>query len=111
MAFKKGQGGRKKGSKNKFQFNPELTAKAMGVDPMEYCLSIVKGDWAQAGFPDEFIFSENAEGSVKARPCITPEMRVKCIEIAMKYLYSTKQSTEVKVPEGIEIVVKDYVTK
>lgn len=111
MAKGKKTGGRKKGTKNKFMFKPEVTAENLGIDPFELCLKYAVGDWQGAGFQEEHIFIEKPDGAVAARPSITPEMRFAAIKEACKYLYPTKQSTDIKVPEGIKIIVEDYTKK
>ncbi len=114
MPFTKGHKlskGRPTGSKNKFTFNAEELARNLQIDPLELCLHIAAGDWKGAGFPDEFIFIENPEGSVKARPCISPEMRLAAAKEAAKYMYSAKQAVQVSGELGLKIIVEDYLSK
>ena len=113
MAFKKGEGGRKKGSLNKRTYEAEALAERLGVDPLEILLLFAKGDWESLGYENEFLFSEGPEGEIKPRLVITPEMRLNSAKEAVKYLYFQKKAVDHTSDgdAGIKVILEDYTKK
>lgn len=105
--------GRPKGSKNikTSLFEAELIAKDLGINPFEVLLRMAAGDWKGLGYDTEVQVCEKENGATFLRYTITPEMRMNASAQACRYLFSSKQAVDVRVPEGIEIVVKDYTRK
>lgn len=109
MGFKKGEGGRPKGAKNKHTFNVEEMAQEYELDPFKFMMAVINNDWQKLGFsgPTKTTFTMN--GIEVEEDNIPVEQRVKCAGHASKFLYSAKQAIEVSGGEkAIEIIVRDY---
>lgn len=111
MPFKKGEGGRNVGSKNKRTLLIEEIAAKFKQDPFEILMRFAIGDWKGLGYENECYFTEKADGSIKMGYVVSPEMRLQGAKEAAKYLYAQKQAMDLKVPDGIKIIIEDYSKK
>jgi hypothetical protein len=111
MPFKKGQGGRKPGSKNASTLQIEELARKVGVNPLEVLLRMAAGDWQGLGYEAEMYFIEKPDGAVKAGYVISPQMRLDAAGQATRYFYSPKQAVEVSGELGLKIIVEDYTSE
>lgn len=112
MGFKKGEGGRKAGSKNKRTIIVEEIAARFDVDPFEVLMMVAAGDWKGLGFDSASKVSYTSAGIEFVEPNIKLSDRVQAAKEASKYLYSQKQSVAVSTGDaGIKIIVEDYSKK
>lgn len=105
---------RPKGSKNKHSFNAEEIANQYEMQPLDFMLAVVNNDWKKLGYDSPTKISYSPAGIEFEEDRILLAHRVKCAESANKYLYSAKQTVEIKNPEGSEgfkIIVCEYVAK
>lgn len=93
------------------QFNAELLATELGIDPLQILFHFANGDWKKLGYDNECYFSESAKGETRLGYTITPAMRIEASQAICKYLYSAKQAVQVSGDLGIKIIVEDYVRK
>lgn len=112
MAFKKGEGGRKKGSKNIKTFNIEEIASKFELDPFEVLMMVVNNDWKALGYNSPGEVSYTNAGIEFIDLYIKLPDRVQAAKEASKYLYSQKKAVELSTGEqGIKIEIVDYSTK
>jgi hypothetical protein len=85
--------GREKGSMNKNRQVLHDKARDLGVDTFEILLLFAKGDYAALGYEQHQIktYGENTSYELT----ISPELRAKCAEKAMEYLYPKLKSVEI----------------
>jgi hypothetical protein len=103
--------GRPKGSKNIRSFNAEEIAKRMDVCPLEFLLTIVKGDWKALGFDGPTKISYTGAGIEFEELNVPLCERNKAAAKACNYLFAAKQSVALSTgSEGIKIEVVDYCT-
>ncbi len=103
--------GSRKGCKNKHTFQVEEIAHKFRVEPFEIMMRIASGDWEFFDFPSPTKMTFTPQGIEIEELNIPMELRGKMAEKACRYLYSQKQAVEVTAPEGIEIIVRDYMAK
>lgn len=107
--------GRKKGSKNikVGRFVAELVANAKNFDPLEMLIDIARGDWKALGYDKKTYTNWTAAGIEFELDNISLQERNKAAKEVAKYLYSAKQSVELKNPEGegFKIVLEDWTKK
>ena len=112
MAFKKGQGGRKKGSLNKKSYIPEEIADKYELAPLDVLMMIAMGDWEGLGYATKSKISYSGAGIEFEEDHIKLSDRLGAAKEVSKYLYSAKQSVQVSGGDtGIKIVVCDYLSK
>lgn len=112
MSFKKGEGGRKAGSKNKRTLMVEEIAARFDLDPFEVLMMVVAGDWKGLGYDAASKVSYTSAGIEFEEPNIKLSDRVQAAKEASKYLYAQKQSVAVSTGDtGIKIIVEDYSKK
>lgn len=111
MGFKKGNPGKPKGAKNLLNRSVEETAQKLGLNLFESLCLYAKGDWKALGYQNEVYVTESAKGEHTLGYTIPPELRLKAIESACKYLYSPKQAVEVSGTVGLKLIIEDYTTK
>lgn len=101
--------GRPKGAKNKHNFNAEELARDMGVDPLEFMLKMIEGDFKYFGFKEATKVTYTAQGIEVEEPNLPMRDRVTCAKEAAKYIYSAKQAVTVQTgAEGFKVIVEDY---
>jgi len=105
--------GRPKGSKNIRSFDAEILAAKLGVDPVEFMLTVIKGDWKKLGFDAPTKTSFTAAGIEFEEPNIPFKDRVTCAVAVAKYLYPQKQAVTLsgEGQQAIKIVIEDYQAK
>lgn len=113
--FKKGEGGRPKGVKNKHSFNAEELANKYEMQPLDFLMAVVNNDWKRLGFENanKVIIGEKSgiEFSIE-EPNIKMTDRVTAAKEASKYLYSAKQAIALSSANaGLVIKVVDYTKK
>lgn len=115
MGFKKGEGGRPKGAKNKHSFNVEEMANQYAMQPFDFLMAVVNNDWKRLGFENAnkvIIGEKNGIEFSLEEPNIKMTDRVTAAKEASKYLYSAKQAIALSTGEtGIKIIVEDYTKK
>ncbi len=109
MPFKKGEGGRPKGAKNRHSFNAEEIANKFDKEPLEILMMIASGDWEGLGFKEKSKISYTNAGIEFEEDHIRLQDRTQAAKEACKYLYSAKQAVALSTgQEGIKIIVEDY---
>ena len=97
------------GSKGLKNFNAQLLAQRLGVDPLEFMLKMVEGDYKYFGFNQPNKISYTNAGIEFEEPNLKMCDRVQCAKECAKYLYSTMQSVALSTGDtGIKIIVEDY---
>jgi hypothetical protein len=86
MAFKKGQGGRKKGGKNIRTMQLEEIAAQYKLSPFEVLMKIANREWESLGYPSE--------------DKITPQLQAHCAAEAAQYLHPKRKAVEHTGKEG-----------
>lgn len=101
--------GRPKGSKNEITTLASVIAARMNYDPFEALINFSRGDWKALGYESDVYHMEKPDGSVKMGYVVTPQMRLDATKEAMKYIYPTQKSVEIKTGDsGLKIIVEDY---
>ncbi len=112
MGFKKGQGGRHKGSVNKRTRNIEEMAAACSVDPFQVLLWVAEGNWKALGYDAPSKISYTSAGIEFEEPNVKLDDRISAAKAASKYLYSEKKAVELGTGESaIRIEIVDYVSE
>ncbi len=110
--FKKGEGGRPKGAKNKHSFNVEEIANRFDKQPFEILMMVASGDWEGLGFESRTKTTFTQAGIEVEEENIRLADRVQAAKEASKYLYSAKQAIALSTGDtGIKIIVEDYTKK
>lgn len=96
--FKKGNPGKRKGTKNKNTVLVEETAARLGIDPFEVLCLFAKRDFRALKLK---------------KNDVSAEAQLKAAVTACKYLYSQKRSVEISNPDGtgFRVEVVDYSIK
>lgn len=89
----------------------EELAQKFDAEPFEILMRFASGDWAFFGFDGPTKTTFTAQGLEIEEQNLPIKDRVTAAKEACRYLYSQKQSVDVKVPEGIKIIVEDYTKK
>jgi len=109
MAYKKGEGGRIKGVKNKRTRTIEEIAAKFDIDPFQVLMMVAAGDWKGLGYDAPSKISYTNAGIEFEEPNIKLSDRVQAAKEASKYLYSQKQSVALSTgDQSIKIEIVDY---
>ena len=103
---------RQKGAKNKKTFHVEEMAAQYKIQPFDFMMAVINGDYKKLGYDSPTKISYSPAGIEFEEERLPIQMKVSCAEKASKYLYSAKQAIEVSGGEkAIEIVITDYTKK
>jgi hypothetical protein len=105
---------RPKGSKNKHSFQVEEIAHRFQMEPFEFAMHVMNGNWKELGYDSQYktILTDGGEQAVVDENVIKLENRIKCAEFASKYLYSPKQAVDPKTGDtSIRMIFEDYTSK
>lgn len=107
MPFVKGKaktGGRKPGSKSRFDRTVHEKAEQLDIDPFEVLLLFAKGDWQALGYESkEKIVAYSKEGGPIYSDIIKPEARIHAAGEAVQYLFPKQKSIQHSGPNGSPI--------
>ena len=92
--FKKGEGGRPKGAKNKLASSANELAERMGCNPLEILLHYAMGNWKALGHESPTLTKRFQDGSTAEIPIISEEIRAGSAKEACKYIYPQKKAID-----------------
>ena len=103
---------RKKGDKNRKTFQVEELAQKYELEPFDFAMAVMNGDWKLLGFKEQAKISYSPAGIEFEEPNIKLSDRMEACKFAGKYLYSPKQAVDpITGNAGITVKIVDYTKK